>query len=126
MKMDHHCPWISGCVGKYNYRYFFLFLFWTALGTLFMLTVVTPTFWGIMRRDPSVPLSFRTKYIFAFALSLAVTIALTLFMGWNLILTLSNTTTIEFVQSSNQESINKVRGQMGGHNVYDRGRKRNW
>ncbi|XP_050546300.1 palmitoyltransferase ZDHHC16 isoform X2 [Daktulosphaira vitifoliae] len=37
LKMDHHCPWLNNCVGFYNHRYFFLYMIYMTLGTLFLI-----------------------------------------------------------------------------------------
>ncbi|VVC36246.1 Hypothetical protein CINCED_3A005520 [Cinara cedri] len=38
IKMDHHCPWLNNCIGFYNHRYFFLYMVYTTLGSLFLIT----------------------------------------------------------------------------------------
>ena len=35
--MDHHCPWLNGCVGHFNHRYFYLYMIYTVLGCVFLM-----------------------------------------------------------------------------------------
>ena len=34
LKMDHHCPWVFDCIGYYNQKNFYQFLFYSTFGNL--------------------------------------------------------------------------------------------
>ncbi|KAL7552103.1 hypothetical protein ACHAWF_015315 [Thalassiosira exigua] len=44
LNMDHYCPWMFNCIGYFNYRYFFNFLWFVATGLLYGTAICFPAF----------------------------------------------------------------------------------
>ncbi|KAI8360427.1 DHHC palmitoyltransferase-domain-containing protein, partial [Mortierella sp. GBAus27b] len=42
LRMDHHCPWVNGCVGFGNYKYFYLFILYGSLASLWVVGTTIP------------------------------------------------------------------------------------
>ena len=102
MKMDHHCPWVNNCVGFYNYKYFCLFLVYTAAGCLY--TALTCSLALYHRRHDH-------TIVFVFVLTLSVLFALTLFILWHTYLVATNQTTIEFYTNRMDSHDARKRGE---------------
>ncbi|KAL3134915.1 hypothetical protein ABBQ32_007880 [Trebouxia sp. C0010 RCD-2024] len=142
LRMDHHCPWVNNCVGHGNYKTFLLFLVYVSAAVVHALglliahaahmigqntehrhnagrasfgTAALPTsvhikthvFWAIMQAICT-------------AMTIPLSIALLVLLGWNLYLMLSNKTTIEYYEGVTAELKATRRGGKFQH-PYDLG-----
>uniref|UniRef100_A0A6N2KJU8 Laccase n=1 Tax=Salix viminalis TaxID=40686 RepID=A0A6N2KJU8_SALVM len=94
---DHHCIWISNCVGHANYKVFFVFVVYAAIACIYSLVLLV----GSLTVDPLKDElqsgdSFRTIYVISGLLLVPLSAALGVLLGWHVYLILQNKTTIEY------------------------------
>ncbi|CAG9322672.1 unnamed protein product [Blepharisma stoltei] len=104
LKMDHHCNWIANCVGYFNYKYFFLMVFYGALA----LAIFICTFWEtavVVLNDETSSQFLCLFIVLSYSLGSMLGIALLGFVIFHLWLISNNYTTIEFCEKKKEITL---------------------
>eukprot|EP00249_Psilotum_nudum_P020919 c27901_g1_i3 orf=620-1624(-) len=126
LKMDHHCPWMHNCIGFYNYRFFFVFLFYMWIGcgyTMYMASI------PLKESDDKQ----HTGVLFTFVVALAVFCSLTGLFSFHVYLVITAQTTIDFYASCRRRREARREARLKGEapifpqyvNEYDLGKLQN-
>lgn len=97
LRMDHHCPWFTCCLGLHNQKYFIQCLVYTTLlcGT----ADVSGILWlrSYLNGDPDVPPVM--NYLIYLIVAIVMGLAVGAFFGYTFWLLASNRTTLEHMES---------------------------
>eukprot|EP00668_Euglena_longa_P000291 GGOE01000386.1.p1 GENE.GGOE01000386.1~~GGOE01000386.1.p1 ORF type:complete len:242 (-),score=48.16 GGOE01000386.1:152-877(-) len=124
LKMDHHCPWIGGCVGYHNHRYFILFIVYLGASCLWACITVVLNRLRVLKKGEEDDEDTFVVMVFTFGICLAVFMAMLAFFLWNGYLIVTNQTTIEYHYNRGKRDYMKSRGTVWT-NPYDIGIIRN-
>jgi len=112
LRMDHHCPWIGGCVGYNNHKFFYLFIVYTTLVALWVSVTMAPLLakiihqcgwrklWGQISQDGEHPTQCVSDkhWIIMSGFAFALTLILGSFTWAHTLYIIRNQTTIELLQ----------------------------
>ena len=124
LNMDHHCPWINSCIGFYNRKFFIQMVFYLIIA---IISTVVANFFNTYNLVYETALNYKkiefnfifgikVLYTIIYIIDLVMSVILSQFFKFHIMLILENKTTIETLDHKGKEF----------HSKYDKGKWNNW